>query len=305
MNPSARPSATVRDVSVTVPTIGRAESLRSLLESLRLCDPRADEIVVVDQSGGAAIQEVVEEFAEIGARRVPSDRRGVGSARNAGLRAARHETILITDDDCTVAPSWVEEGWTLANRHQGHLLSGRVLPGGDPKAIPSIKLDEEPEDFAGMHRCTVLYSNNMVATRSSLLAFGGFDERLPTASDNDLCYRWLHAGRPLRYEPSLVVWHHELRDREGLERRYVEYWRGQGMFYGKHLRGGDLSVLRFLMTDIHLAMRATAAAVIRGRPRWTDSRRGVVRGLPAGMLRGLAFRRGEGLAAPVSAESEV
>lgn len=292
--------AAVRDVSVSVPTIGRAESLRSLLESLSRCDPRADEIVIVDQSGGEAVRQVVEEFADMGARRVPSDLRSVGSARNAGLRAARHETILITDDDCTVAPSWVEEGWTLAARHPGYLLSGRVLPGGDPKAIPSVKVDSEPEDFTGTRRCTVLYSNNMVGPRASLLAIGGFDERLPTASDNDLCYRWLRAGRPLRYEPSLAVWHHELRDREALEARYIEYWRGQGMFYGKHLRAGDPAVLRFLMTDLHLAARAMAAAVVRGRPRWTDSRRGVLRGLPAGMLRGLAFRRGEGLAAAAS-----
>ena len=295
--PERRAGVARLDVSVTVPTIGRAGSLRELLDSLAACDPGADEIVIIDQSDGNETAELVEEFAELGVRRVVSPARSVGAARNDGQRAARHETILITDDDCIVEPSWIAEGWRLAHAYPGYLISGRVLPGGDPSAIPSIRVDEEPQDYTGWVTCYVLFSNNMIASRSELLDFDGFDERLKTASDNDLCYRWLSAGRGLRYEPSLVVTHNEWRSHKDVERRYVEYWRGQGNLYGKHLRAGDLRVLRYLAKDVRDLLRAAPARVLRRRPRWAEPRSGMVRGLPAGVIKGLLkFRVGEGMA---------
>jgi GT2 family glycosyltransferase len=127
----------------------------------------------------------------------------------------------------------------------------------------------------------------MAAERSALLAFGAFDEHLETAEDNDLCYRWLQAGRRLWFEPEMVIWHHDWRTPEQLTEHYVAYWRGTGAFYGKHLRRGDLRILSFIWHDLRASTRAFAAAVIRRRPRWTDWRRGIARGLPVGLLRGL------------------
>ena len=77
----------------------------------------------------------------------------------------------------------------------------------------------------------------MALRRSVVLEFGGFDGSIcPSAEDNDFSYRWLRAGRHIRYEPDFVVWHHDWRTREQLERLYVGYGIGQGMVYGKHLR---------------------------------------------------------------------
>src|SRR3954447_24189055 len=88
-------------VSVVIPTIGRPSQLPSCLESVARCEPRAAETVVVDQSGGSEIAEVVREFEHAGARHVRSEGRGVGLARNTGLRAAAHDVVAMTDDDCT------------------------------------------------------------------------------------------------------------------------------------------------------------------------------------------------------------
>ena len=75
-----------------------------------------------------------------------------------------------------------------------------------------------------------MFPNNMVLRRSSVLAFGGFDERFgpgEAAEDNEFSYRWLRAGHSIRYEPALVVWHHDWRDPDELRRLYVAYARGQ------------------------------------------------------------------------------
>ena len=64
---------------------------------------------------------------------------------------------------------------------------------------------------------------------------GGFDEHFVSAAEDcDLCYRWLRAGRSLRYEPGMVVWHDDWRDDAQLDRlhTYYQYW--LAFFYAKH-----------------------------------------------------------------------
>jgi GT2 family glycosyltransferase len=277
--------AEIVPATVVIPTIGRPESLRRCLASLARCSPAPAEILVVDQSHDPGIAEVAGDVARL----VPSNGLGVARARNDGLRAAEHEVVLVTDDDCTVPRGWVSTGWRLAVMHPGAIVTGRVLPIGDPRAVPSVKDDPVSRDLSGERRGGWLFGNNMVLPRSAVLELGGFDERFgpeEAAEDNEFCYRWLKTRRSLRYEPELVVQHHDWRSPDDLERLYVRYARGEGFFYAKHLRRGDLRMLRFVARDLWWALRSLASAVIKGRAPWTDSRRGILRGMPGGFAAG-------------------
>ena len=278
-----------RQVSVVIPTIGRTEPLSRCLESLAACRPAAAEIVVVDQSRDFATAALVQEFAGAGARHVPCDGSGVSRGRNDGLLAARHELVLVTDDDCTGPPDWVGTAWELASRHPGGIVTGRVLAAGDALATPSTIHDPRPRDLSGELRGGPLFPNNMVLPRRAVLDLGGFDERFgpeEAAEDNEFCYRWLKAGGALRYEPALVVWHHDWRSPEELRRLYVRYARGEGFFYAKHLRRGDARMLLFLARQLAWGVRSLASAALKRREDWTDSRRGILRGLPGGFVHG-------------------
>jgi GT2 family glycosyltransferase len=284
---SADPDAV--PVTVAIPTIGRLEPLRRCLESLRACVPAPAEILVVDQSHETALTELVADVAGGRARVVPSHGLGVARARNDGLRAAVHPVVLVTDDDCTVPVEWVGVGHRLTAAHPGAIVTGRVLPVGDPRAVPSTKDDPVPVDLSSERRGGWLFGNNMALPRDGVLDLGGFDERFgpeEAAEDNEFCYRWLSAGRSLRYEPSLVVEHHDWRSPEELERLYVRYARGEGFFYAKHLRRGDLRMLRFVIRDVAWGVRALASGRLKGRESWTDSRRGVFKGMPGGFAAG-------------------
>ena len=276
-------------VTVAIPTIGRAEPLRRCLQSLGSSDPAPAEILVVDQSQDPAIAALVADAGGPSARLVESQGLGVARARNDGLRAAEHDVVLITDDDCTVPADWVSVGWGLASAHPGAIVTGRVLPVGDPRAVPSTKEDPLPVDLSSERRGGWLFGNNMALPRDAVLELGGFDERFgpeEAAEDNEFCYRWLKAGRTLRYEPGLVVEHHDWRSPEELERLYVRYARGEGFFYAKHLRRGDLRMLRFVARDLAWGVRSLASGLLKGRESWTDSRRGVFKGLPGGLAAG-------------------
>jgi GT2 family glycosyltransferase len=274
-------------VSVVVPTIGRPEQLEACLASIAVCDPHADEIVVADQSGTAEVAAVVGRFA--GARVVACTGRGVSASRNTGLAAARNEIVLVTDDDCTVDPDWVGIAWQLMGDDPDKIVTGRVLPVGDARAVPSTIDDPLPKDYTGERRGGLLFPNNMAVSRSRVLAEGGFDERFSpeeAAEDNDFCYRWLKAGHRLVYEPALTVHHHDWRTREELRRLYRRYAQGEGFLYAKHLRQGDLRMLRFIARNLVWWARSLAAAVVKRREGWTDARRAIPLGLAVGLWRG-------------------
>ena len=282
-------------VSVVVCTVERPALLEECLRSLAACRPRAAEIVVVDQGHDRQSARAVQSYTDAGARRVPSPTTGVGAARNAGLQAATHEIVLLTDDDCTVAPDWVARAFAHMSREPVGIVTGRVLAAGDPELVPSTIDLPAAKTYSAGTDAAVLYTGNMAAPRAALLELGGFDARIrPAASDNDLCYRWLKAGRPMSYQPDLVVWHHDWRSPAELAQRYFEYGIGSGMFYAKHIRAGDWSVVRHLRTDVSVGLRGVAASVLgRRRGSGPDYRTGLLRGLPVGLVRGWrVFRPG-------------
>jgi GT2 family glycosyltransferase len=282
----------VAPVTVVLPTIGRPELIRNCLESLARCDPRADEILVVDSSADEAVEKVVAPFGEAGARTIHCDTPGLGNAFNVGLREAKHEIVLLTNDDCTVEPAWVERGLSHVAQCGDTIITGRVRPHGDPAVVPSTIDDPVRREHVG-RPIFVLYTQCMALRRADLLEFGGFDGRVrPSAEDNDLSYRWLRAGRRIRYEPDFVVWHHDWRTREQLERLYFNYGIGKGMVYGKHLRRGDLVIARYLLSDLYWIARGVAARLLFGSGRHPDPRLGLLRGLPIGFARGWRADRG-------------
>lgn len=286
-------NAETAPMSVVIPTIGRASLLANCLESLALCSPRAAEIIVVDQSGDVDVRAAVERFADVGARVVYCAVRDRSVAVNEGMKAAEHEFVLITDDDCTVAETWVETAAAHLSADPDAIVTGRVLPVGDAIAVPSLVGAVEPSEYSGSLHYDVLFGCNMACSRSGFLEHGGFDERVKLAEDNDFCYRWLRAGRRLRYDPELLIWHHAWRTPAQLRHHFRGYARGQGIFYAKHLRAGDLTVTRFLARDVYRASRGAAALVVRGRDEWPDARLALIRGVPTGLVAGWRAFRGE------------
>ena len=278
---------TVADVSVIIRTIGRPRLVADALESLHRCRPAPAEVIVVDQSDTKETAAVVASVPLAGVRLVRSSGRGHSLALNEGLREASHDTVLVTDDDCTVAPDWIGVAVRELAADPEALLTGQVLPAArDARTVPSTIVLDEPRDYSGQLLCSVLYTGNMAGSRRAILDLGGFDERIrEAAEDCDFCYRWLRDGRRLRYVPELRVWHHDWRSGQELISLHAGYHYGQGMFYAKHLRAGDLTMMRFIAHDVYSWLSSLAGSA-RGMPRWADARRGTIRGLQAGLRAG-------------------
>jgi GT2 family glycosyltransferase len=281
------PDTALDHVSVVVPTIGRLGLLRSCLRSIDRCRPRPGEVIVVDQSRAPGVERLVaREFAS-GFRVVADPIRSIGRAMNTGFAAARNDVVMATHDDCTVAPDWVGVASRYMGEHPDAMLTGSVVPEGDPRAVPSTVERPEAADYSDPGSFEELWPMNMAIDRRIVADIGGFDERLmPAAEDADICYRWLKAGRPVLYRPDLRVNHHEWRTPDELRRMYGGYARGMGLFYGKHLARGDRLVLHFIARDLGYGLQFAWEAIRwRDRP-WWDWRQGLLTDLPLGLLEG-------------------
>jgi GT2 family glycosyltransferase len=268
------------EVSVIVPTIGRERLLDACLASLVACVPRAQEVLVIDQSDGR-VADLLERYANLGVRRLACPSRGIPLAVNAGVRAARCSKVAITHDDCTVGQSWVGIAAAGLDEHGEQILTGRVRPVGDSRAVPATRDDPHPRVYSASDDIWAIMPNNMAVRREEFLSFGGFDERFDLAGEDlDLTTRWIWSGHTVRYIPALEVWHHHWRDARGMRRTYVEYARGCGLFYAKNLRRQGL------LRDAMDLVKGLRAAVVRPSERWYDDRLGALRGLPIGLWQG-------------------
>jgi GT2 family glycosyltransferase len=276
-------------VSVVIPTIGRIELLRDCLRSLAAGTALPAEVVLVDQSRGDALAALITALPALRIRRVASDARNIAVAYNVGIRAAHEALVAITHDDCTVAADWLEVGVRTVEPRPDLLATGRVMPDGDTDRVPSCKTSEEAREYRGEPEVSLLFPANMVVDRSELLALGGFDEAFAKAAeDGDLCFRWLRSGRTLRYEPAMTVWHRDWRTRDELLALNVRYAFDQGRMYGKHLWQRDWAIAPFVARDAREALPLLRARLLRESVATSDWRRGLARGLPAGLVVGLA-----------------
>jgi glycosyltransferase involved in cell wall biosynthesis len=231
-------------VTVVVPTRDRPAQLEACLESLRVTVRDDDELVVVD-SASIAGADVAAVATRYDARLVRCDLPGVGRARNAGWRAARHDIVLFTDDDVVVDVGWRDALATAVAAHpEAGFVTGRVLP--SPGQVPSrdvaIKREEVVEVFDASSVGNLGHSANLGMRRGVLEQVGGFDEalgagsRFKSAPETDLFDRCFAAGLAGRYEPAALAWHDQWRGPRRLLLLEARYGFGNGARIAKLVR---------------------------------------------------------------------
>jgi glycosyltransferase involved in cell wall biosynthesis len=252
-------------VSIVVATHNRQTSLNLLIEALRLQEYPAEllEIFIVDD-GSEPPAKI--EAGQLNVRILRQPQAGPASARNAGIRAASGDLLLITDDDCRPRPDWVFKFC------KSHLASPNALLGGHTKnALP-----ENPYSSASQALVDYLYeslskqsspnyfftTSNVAGPRAGFLSIQNFDESfpLPAAEDRDLCDRW---NGPLLYVPDAIVDHAHPMALRGFIRQQFRYGRGARFLHMKRAtenKSARVEGLRFYIDLFTYPFRAGALA---------------------------------------------
>lgn len=259
--PAATADGTARvRLSVCVATRNRGEAIAPTLQSLRLLEHDAFEVVIVDQSTDARSEETFQKVVgrDRRFRYVRSGTIGASVARNLGAAQARAPIIAFTDDDCVVPTSWL----THIERHfHAHprvmMICGAVLAAEhDEKsgAIPTFT----PRRFQELRSPWLKFrtrgiSANLAVRADALRRVGPMDEvlgagaPLKSCEDGDLEYRFLRAGLGILDAPEPAVLHYGFRSWAELKTLSRGALLGCGATCMKHLRMGDPAIVSTLL----------------------------------------------------------
>jgi glycosyltransferase involved in cell wall biosynthesis len=113
-------------VSVIIPAFNAATNIRQTLDSVRAQTYRNFEVIVVDDGSSDGTTAIIEEFIRNDSRfqLIRQENRGVGDARNAGIRKARGKYIAPLDADDLWYPEKLEK--QVARIHQCGSETGLV-----------------------------------------------------------------------------------------------------------------------------------------------------------------------------------
>jgi glycosyltransferase involved in cell wall biosynthesis len=242
--------------SVVIATRDRADRLRQALDSLeRMAVPDAVswEVILVDNGSTDATPIVVAECLARGLlpiRYLVDQRAGKSIALNAGIRAAKGDIVVFTDDDCVVAADWLATLVAEFARDDSIAALGGRVELYDPSDLPyTIRTRTTRDEFAPSKLLHLIVGCNMAFRRQALERVGEFDETLGpgskcrAAEDFDLLYRAYKRGQRIVYVPDVLVYHnHGRRTEADVRRLYRSYGISMGAFYGKYILQRDCAV---------------------------------------------------------------
>jgi glycosyltransferase involved in cell wall biosynthesis len=252
-------------ISVVICTRDRHDLIGQAVESVIACDYPCFDLHVMDQSTTDATRHVVEAIAarQPGNRRAPVyhhlEKAGLSRAYNTGTQVTDGELIAFTDDDVIVPSDWLAQ---IAKSFDGDpeagLLYGQVclpaaLAGEVARGVVVPTLTWEKRERLSLREGNYKVwgmGANMAIRRTLLERVGGFDEALGgggplrSSQDYDFAYRTYRFGMAVVLEPAVKVDHYGARSQEQWPPTMRNYGFGDGAFYSKHVRCGDLLALR-------------------------------------------------------------
>ena len=180
-------------ITIVLPTRDRPALLPRALVSVLLQRYERWQLVVVDDGEAEAAQSVLADFDDRRVALVKGPRKGLGAARNAGLRVAKGTIVCYLDDDNIMHPHWLQAvANVFASRKDVGVLYGVTLA---QHRIPDVL---EPEGWwpsfwqLPWSRESALAQNPTDAgalAHRRRLKEARFDAKLSTGEDWDLLLR--------------------------------------------------------------------------------------------------------------------
>ena len=288
------------DISVVIPTLSRAPSLRRMLETLAAQETGGAftyEVVVVDNGSTDDTRSTIERMSgtfPVPLRCVGEPRRGRPVALNTGLRHASGEIFVITDDDLEVTPDWLQGFRRCFAEEHPDGVAGRVLPRWvnglptwlGPEALQDVNrlglglLDHGDRRLSSRDKRYCRWvGGNMAIRREAVERVGGFDTRMVRGQDREYYERCAQEGLVLCYEPAALAYHLVGDDR--LTPAYFRRWRARQGRYDAYLLDWRMSDLLTILPlwwyrDAGLAVGRLCRASWMRRPSWERFRQELV-----------------------------
>jgi GT2 family glycosyltransferase len=181
--------------AVVIPAYQAAATIGEAIDSLRAQTVPPAEVIVCDDGSDDDLAGALATHRDL-VTLIRQEHAGVAASRNALLRAAAADFVVPLDADDAYAPTRIERLAELSEERPDldilatdaeFVVDGR--PVGRFHAANEFPVEQQLE--AIFDRCFVLCP---AMRRERLLEIGGYDERLRSAEDWDVCIRLIQAG---------------------------------------------------------------------------------------------------------------
>jgi glycosyltransferase involved in cell wall biosynthesis len=217
----APPTATV------VVAVRGDQRIRRLLDALLRQNMPAGGLEVIVVENGSDLFADVDGLGDGLVRYLHSDEANSAAARNLGLRAARGRYLLSTDADCVPDPDWVRLMVDALERGTYQVVGGVIRKHApvtwvQRHAISIVDGQRTLGYLPALHLPYVVGANAGYHT-DAVRAVGGFDTRLRSGADVDICYRLGLRGQRVGLVPDAIVEHTDRATLRGHFHRFRVY----------------------------------------------------------------------------------
>jgi len=189
------------DITVTLSVCRSEKKIGACIKSILAQTINEFEVLVVEDPPFDRTDKIVASFQD---KRISHFKNrvklGLSGSRNKGLELAKGKYIFFTDDDCVVAPNWIEQGLIFIQEKDCVGVEGKTYYVSE-KYAPTMS-DNVVENKTGGQYPTC----NIVYKKSALNNIGGFDDRFTYMEDRDLALRAKTLGR-ISFNPNMIVYH--------------------------------------------------------------------------------------------------
>lgn len=211
-------------VAVVIPAKNEARNIGACLDAIAAVDYPAGLVRVVLVDNGST-DDTRELAAARGAKVLVDATATIARLRNLGAAAVEGEVLAFLDADMIPSPGWLRHAVPVLQEDRVGAVGGMLEIPGDAGWVERawcINRQTKPEkaEFGW------LPSGNLLVNRGACTAVGGFDERLVTCEDVDICARLREAGYRLMFVKKAAVVHTgESKSARAMFRK--ELWRGR------------------------------------------------------------------------------
>jgi glycosyltransferase involved in cell wall biosynthesis len=193
-------------LSFVIPALNEAEGIERCVSSIAQWVPEEldYEVIVVDNGSTDATASLA---AAAGARVIRSSAGTISAVRNQGVAETTGEILVFIDADCALTPEWSEgasEALNVLGRSRLACVGSQVAP---PSGESVFLWDYWFRPFVDQATASHIGSAHMIMSRDTFNHLGGFDERLATSEDYDICARLEEGGGVILNLPGLRVDH--------------------------------------------------------------------------------------------------